>query len=144
MALPTRLDDRAISYPIMAKEPPANLGTSERGMQDTTVQPTIAGPSKHREPMAEIAPPYHMEAPRENASDTVEGSSLQVAPHPPPMHSDPETGASVASQSSSSANTSRERRRGGGGGGDDGGESEDDTHERDREWERERARRAGE
>ncbi len=109
MALPTRLDDRVISYPIMAKEPPANLGTSGPSMQDITVQPAIAGPSKHREPMAEIASPYHIEAPEENASDAVEGSPLQAAPHSPPMHSGPETGASVASQSSSSANTSGER-----------------------------------
>jgi len=92
--------------------------------------------------MAEIAPPYHVEAPEENPSDTAEGPSLQATPHSPPMHPDPETGASVASQSSSSANMSGGRRRGGDG--DDGGESEDDTHEWDREWDRERARRAGE
>jgi len=149
-ALPTRFDDGVISYPIMAKEHPANLGTLEPSMQDTTVQLDIAGPSEHRQSMAEIAYPYHIEAPEENASDTVE----ETTPHSLPMHSDPE-GASVASQSTGAAVTntttdvhpwyaSQSGGREQGGGRDDERGSEDGTHERDREWERERARRGDE
>jgi hypothetical protein len=163
----TRLDDRVMNYPIMAKETPANLGRLERSMQDI-VDPVIPGPSKHREPLVEIASPYHIEAHEENTSDTMERSSQEAAPHSLLKHSDSETDALVASQSSngalatntttdvhpwfafknassSSASTSDERRRGGGG--DDGGESGFSPHERERElereWEHELARRAG-
>ena len=150
----------------MAKETPSNPGRLKRSRQDI-VEPVIPGPSKQRERL-EIASPYHMEAHEDDTCDTMERSSQaqEVAPHPPPKYPDLETGASVASQSSigagfasttmdvhesrnalrSSASTGDERRRGGGGG--DGGKSEDDTHEREREWEheweRELVRRAGE
>jgi len=154
-AVPTRPDVRVMSYPIMAKETPANPRRLEQRMQDI-VEPVIPGPSKHRDP-------------EENTSDTMKRSSQQAVSHSLLKHSDSETDALVASQSStgavatntttdlhpwfgfkndssSSASTSGERRRGGGG--DDGGESGDDTHEREREWEheweREHARRAGE
>jgi len=159
-AVPTRLDDTVISYPIMAKDTPTNPGRLGRSTQDVA-EPVILGPCKRREPLVEIASPYHVEAREENTSDTMERSSQQAAHHSLlNKHSDLETDASVASQSStgagvatnimtdvhprfassSSASTNRERRRGGGG--DDRGEGGDGTHERGREWEREHARRA--
>lgn len=158
-AVPNRLDGTVISYPIVGKETPANPGRSERSMQDIA-EPVIPGPSRHREPLVEIASPYHIEAREENTSDTMEQSSQQAAPHSLPEHSDLETDALVASQSSTSvvaantmtdmnprfavkhtSSTNRERRRGSGG--DDGGEGGDDTHESEREWEREHTRRVG-
>jgi hypothetical protein len=145
----TGLDDRGFSYPIVAKEAPANSGRLERRMQEV-VEPVIPGPSKPREPLIEIASPYHIEAHEENISNTMERSSQQAAPHSPLKHSDSETDATVALQSSgamaantttdvrprfafrntssSSASTGGERRRGGGG--DDGWESVDDTQTR--------------
>jgi hypothetical protein len=71
-------------------------------MQDV-VEPVIPGPSKHREPLVEVASPYHIEAPEKNTSNTMERSSQQAAPHSLLGHSDSETGASVALQSSTSA-----------------------------------------
>ena len=157
-----RLDDRGFSYPIVGKETPANPGRLGRSDQDI-VEPVIPGPSKHREPLVEIASPYHIEVHEENSSDTMGRSSKQAAPHSLLKHSDSETVASQSStgavaanattdvhafrnDSSSSASTGDERRHAGGR--DDGEESGDDTHERDREWEREwereLARRAGE
>ena len=128
----------------MAKETPANPGRFERSVQDI-VEPVIPGPSEHREPLVEIASPYHIEADEENTSDTMERSSKHATPYSLHEHSDSETDASVALQSSSSVSTGDEWRRGGGG--DDGGESGDDAHERERElereWEDELARRAG-
>lgn len=126
------------------------------------VEPVIPGPSKPREPLIENASPYHIGARGESTSNTMERSSQQAASHSLLKHSDSETDARVTLQSStgvvaantttavhpfrnassSSASTGDERRRGGGG--DDGGESGDDTHEREREWERELARRTGE
>ena len=47
-AVPTRLDHRVISYPIVGKEAPANPGRSGRSMQDIA-EPVIPGSSKHRE-----------------------------------------------------------------------------------------------
>lgn len=99
----------------MGKETPANPGRFER--RQDIVEPVIPGPSKHREPLVEIPPPYHIEVHEENTSDV------------------PAFGNAL----SSSASTGGELRRPGGG--DDGGESGDDTHER--EWKRELARRAG-
>ena len=159
----TGLDDRVMSYPIMAKETPANRGRLERSMQDIA-GPVVPGPSNHSEPPVEIASPYHVEAHEENTSHTMERPSQQAAPHSL-RHSDSETDASVAlpsstgavdantttdvhpwftfrNASSSSASTGGERRRGSGG--DDRGEGGDDTHEREREWERELARRTRE
>ncbi|KAF8504407.1 hypothetical protein F5888DRAFT_1655479 [Russula emetica] len=43
-----------MSYPIMAKETPANPRRLEQSMQDI-VEPVISGPSKHREPLVGIA-----------------------------------------------------------------------------------------
>src|SRR5712672_3098090 len=154
----TRLDDREFSYPIMARKTPANPGWLEQNMQDQDiVEPVISGPSKEREPPVEIASPYHIEAHEENISDTMERSPKQAAPHPLLKHSDSETDAFVALQSStgavaanittdvhgssSSGSPGGERRLGGGG--HDVGESEDDTHDRERKWEHELARRAG-
>jgi hypothetical protein len=162
-AVPTRLDGRGFSYPILAKETPSNPGRLKRSSMQDIAEPVIPGPSKHREPLVEIAP-YHIEAHEDNASDTIERSSQQAVPHSLLEHSDLEADASVASQSgigavaanttkdvhafmnasNSSASTGDEWRRGGGG--DDGGESGDDNHERERErereWEDELARRA--
>jgi hypothetical protein len=158
-AVTFRPDDSRFSYPIVGKETPANPGRLKRSMQDT-VEPVIPGPSKHREPPVEIASPYYIEAPEENTSDTMERSSKQAAPHSQLKHSDSETDASVPSQSStgavaantttdvhafenapsSSVNTGGEQHRAGGG--YDRGKSGDGTHEREREWERELARRA--
>jgi hypothetical protein len=126
------------------------------------VEPVIPGPSKPREPLIGIGSPYHIGARGESTSNTMERSSQQAASHSLLKHSDSETDARVALQSStgvvaantttdvhpfkntssSSASTGDERHRGGGG--DDGGESGDDTYEREREWERELARRTGE
>ena len=152
-----RLNDRGFSFPIVGKETPANPGRLGRSDQDI-VEPVIPGPSKHRD-LVEIASPYHIEVHEENSSDTIGRSSKQAAPHSLLKHSDSETVASQSStgavaanattdvhafrsDSSSSASTGDEWRRAGGR--DDGEESGDDTHERDREWERELARRAGE
>ncbi len=116
-------------------------------------------------PLVEIGSPYHIEAQEENTSDTMEQSPQKAEPHLPLKLFDSETDASVVLQSStgvvaantttdvhprfvfrnasnSSASTAIERRQGGGE--DDGGESGDDTHEREREWEREVARHASE
>jgi hypothetical protein len=71
-------------------------------MQDI-VKPVIPGPSKHREPLVEFASLYHTEAHEENISDTMGLSSKQGAPQSLPKYSDPESHASVASQSSTSA-----------------------------------------
>ena len=141
----------------MAKETPTDPGRLGRSVQDIA-EPVIPGPCKQREPLVEIASPYHIEALEENTGDTTERPSQPAAPHSPLKHSDSETDASVVSQpsagagvdtdiltdmhprfaSSSSASTNRERGRGGVG--DD--ENGDGTHERGREWEREHARRA--
>jgi hypothetical protein len=98
-----RPDDSRFSYrypiTITAKEVPANLGRLGRSPQDI-VEPVIPGPSKHREPLVEIASPYHIEAHEENTSDTMERSSQQAAPHSLLEHSDSETDASVALESS--------------------------------------------
>lgn len=132
----------------MGKETPANPGRLERSLQDIA-EPVIPGPSKHREPLVEITSPYHIESPEDNTSETMERSSKQAAPHSLLKRS--ETDASVASQSStgavaantttdvhafrnassSSVSTDGERRR----------EIGNDTIEREREWERELARR---
>ena len=101
-AVTFRPDDSTFSYPIAAKEIPANLGRLGRSPQDT-VEPVISGPSKHREPLVEIASPYHIEAYEENISDTVERSSQQAAPHSLLEHSGSETDASVALQPSTGA-----------------------------------------
>ena len=163
-AVPTRSDHRVISYPIVGKEAPANPGRLGRSAQDIA-EPVIPGSSKHREPLVEIASPYHIEVNEETAGDSMERPSQQAAPRSPLKHADSLTGASVVAAntrtesdvrpwsafgnaSSSSASTSDKRRRGGDGDGDGEGESGDDTHEREREWEseweRESARRAGE
>ena len=144
----------------MAKETPTNPGRLGRSTQDVA-EPVIPGPCRQREPLVEIASPYHIEALEENTGDTMERSSQPAAPRSPLKHSDSETDASVASQQSSagagvdaniltdmhprfasSSSVSTNRERGRGGGGDDGGENGDGTHERGREWEREHARRA--
>jgi hypothetical protein len=162
-AVPTRSDHRVIRYPIMGKEAPVNPGRSGRSMQDIA-EPVIPGSSKHREPLVEIASPYHIEVHEETTGDSMERPSQQAAPRSPLKHADSLTDASVVAAntttesdvrpwssafgnaSSSSANTSGERRWGGGGDGE--GESGNGTHEREREWEseweRESARRAGE
>jgi hypothetical protein len=131
-------------------------------MQDIA-EPVIPGSSKHREPLVEIASPYHIEVHEETTGDSMERPSQQAAPRSPLKHADSLTDASVVAANtttesdvrpwsafgnalSSSANTSGERRWGGGGDGE--GESGNGTHEREREWEseweRESARRAGE
>ena len=75
----TRLDDREFSYPIVAKETPANPGRLERSMQDQdVVEPVIPGPSKDREPLVENASPYRIEPHEENVSDTTERSYKQA------------------------------------------------------------------
>lgn len=157
------IDSRGFSYPIVAKETPANPGRLGRSMQDV-VEPVIPGPSKRREPRVEKASPYHIEAHDENTGDTMEQPSQQAAPDSLLKHSDSKTDASAALQSntgaeaantttdvrpwsafrndsSSSASTGGEWRQGGGE--DGGGESGDDTHEREREWEREWERELG-
>lgn len=131
-------------------------------MQDIA-EPVIPGSSKHREPLVEIASPYHIEVHGETTGDSMERPSQQAVPRSPLKHADSLTDASAVAAntttesdvrprsgfgnaSSSSASTSGERRQDGGGDGE--GESGDDTHEREREWEseweRETARRAGE
>jgi hypothetical protein len=99
-AVPTLLDDRGFSYPIVGKETPANLGRLERSMQDI-VEPVIQvpGPSKRREPLVEVASPYQVEAHREDTSDIMGRSSKQAASHSLLEHSDSETDASVSQES---------------------------------------------
>ena len=95
-----RPDDSRFSYPIVGKETPANPGRLERSMQDI-VEPVIQvpGPSKHREPLVEVASSYHIEAHKENTSDTMERSFQQAAPGYVFEHSDSETDASVSQES---------------------------------------------
>ena len=94
--------DRGFSYAVVAKETPSDPGRFERRMQDI-VEPVIPGPSRHREPLVEIAAPYHIEAHGENTSDTMERPSQQAAPHSPLGLSGSETYASVALQPSARA-----------------------------------------
>jgi hypothetical protein len=71
--------DTRNNFPIMAKTNSANREMTEQNIRDI-IEPPIAEPSGHGEPLAEISypPQSQVETPRENPSDSVELSTINL------------------------------------------------------------------
>ncbi len=94
--VPVLVADAPNNFPIMAKTTPANREMTEQNIRDI-VEPPIAEPSGHSEPLAEIGypPQSKVETPRENPSDSVELSTINIvdnATGQPIEHLDSDTG----------------------------------------------------
>lgn len=94
--VPVLVADARNKFPIMAKATPANQEMTEQNIRDI-IEPPIAEPSGHSEPLAEIGypPQSKVETPREDPSDSMELSTINIvddAAGQPIEHLDSDTG----------------------------------------------------